>query len=370
MKILILSCDTGGGHNSAAYAIAEVLENRHIDYIVTDPLTFGKKRTSTRVASVYNNMIKNIPSAFGTVYKIGDLYSSTKLRSPVYFANSLYAEKLRLYITDNGFDHVICTHLFAMEAITAIRRKTEFHIPCFGILTDYTCIPFFSETRLDGYFIPNSTDLIQELLDKGLKCDHIYGTGIPVSQKFINHIKKSDARAELSIPQFKPMILIMSGSVGCGNILDLCDEALKQGKNEYSVYILVGKNNELKEKINNRYKEYDYIKTVSFTKQVNLYMNAADVMITKPGGLTSTEAAVANVPLIQLLAYTGCETKNLNFFSSRGMSVRADNAKTAISAAWDLILDKNKATQICEIQKKYINPNAADDIVSKVIEYE
>ena len=75
--------------------------------------------------------------------------------SPVYYANSKYAPGLREYIEGKGFDAVVSTHLFPMEALTAIRKKGGFNIPCYGVLTDYTCIPFFGETKLDGYFIPH-----------------------------------------------------------------------------------------------------------------------------------------------------------------------------------------------------------------------
>ncbi len=111
------------------------------------------------------------------------------------------------------------------------------------------------------------------------------------------------------------------------------------------------------------------IQTVPFTERVNLYMNASDVMISKPGGLTSTEAAVANIPLVHLLAYTGCETKTSSSFP-KGDLARAGNVKDAVHCAWNLIDDKKSlADSMREMQRKYIAPDAADRIVSKVISY-
>lgn len=366
MKILILSCDTGEGHNSAAYAIAEACRKRGIDYTLGDPLDFGGEKTGAIVSSSYNGMIKKTPAAFSLLYKAGDIYSSTKLTSPVYLANSLYADSLKSYIVKNRFDAVICTHLFAMEALTAARKKTGFCIPCFGVLTDYTCVPFFTETKLDGYFIPHE-DLRKEVADKGIPNDLIYGAGIPVSGRFASHMEKSMARDYLAIPQSKAVLMIMSGGVGCGNVIALCDELLKQSNEDYVAYVLVGRNRKLKEKMDRRYGDNDRIQSVAFTKKVNLYMNAADVMISKAGGLSSTEAAVANIPLVHLLVYTACESKNADFFASHELSVRAGSAKSAIAAALELIRNKEKAEKMRAMQRSCINPQAANDIVEKVI---
>ena len=140
MKILILSCDTGCGHNSAAAALADELERRGIEHTVFDPLTLGGKNTERIVSSSYTGMLRKAPSAFGAIYRAGDLYSSTGITSPIYLANAMYAKRLNAYIMGGCYDRVICTHLFAMEAMTAIKRRLGSSVPCYGVMTDYTCV--------------------------------------------------------------------------------------------------------------------------------------------------------------------------------------------------------------------------------------
>ena len=366
MKILLLSCGTGEGHNSAAHAIAEQLTAKNIAYVLADPVSFGSEKAQKIVSASYNQMIKKIPGAFGAIYKMGDLYSSTKLTSPVYFANSLYADNLKSYLEENGFDAVICTHLFGMEAMTAVYNKTDCRTPCYGVLTDYTCVPFFAETKLSGYFIPHE-DLRREMIEKGIPDERIFCTGIPVSQKFSHHTAKAAARNYLVIPHTRKVLLLMSGGIGCGHITELCDEVIRQMEGDYTAYVLVGRNTDLKEKVEERYKNADNIRAVTFTEKVDLYMNAADVMISKPGGLSSTEAAVANIPLVHMLAFSGCETKNAAFFASHGMSVRAKTAKAAVAAARELIFDREKAEEMCNKQRTGIPADAAEKIVERVI---
>ena len=339
MKVLILSCDTGEGHNSAAAAVAGALTQRGIESHVFDPLVLAGKYAERFVSGAYTTIMKKAPSAFNALYRAGDIYSSTGITSPVYHANARYAANLRAYIEQNGYGCVVCTHLYPMETLTAIRKSGDFTVPCYGVLTDYTCIPFLAETDLDGYFIAHE-DLRAELVEKGIPSERIIVTGIPVDEKFAHHMEKAAARNYLAIPQKQDVFLIMSGGIGVGNAGAICDEILRRHSGAFTVYILVGRNSDLKQTLEEKYAGNEHVRIVTFTKKVNVYMNAADVMISKPGGLTSTEAAVAQVPLVQLLVYTACEAPNIAFFSSHGLSERAENAADAAEKAVALVRDK------------------------------
>lgn len=132
-KILLLSCNTGEGHNSAAKAIAAEAAAEGLETEIADPLAFQSGRMKSAASSIYNGIIKSKPKLFGAIYKAGSLYSSTGLRSPIYFANSIYTGNLSGYLAENGFDCVICTHLFGMEAMTALYNKG---IPRHSLLRD------------------------------------------------------------------------------------------------------------------------------------------------------------------------------------------------------------------------------------------
>ena len=246
MKVLILSCDTGEGHNSAAAAVAGALTQRGIESHVFDPLVLAGKYAERFVSGAYTTIMKKAPSAFNALYRAGDIYSSTGITSPVYHANARYAANLRAFIETNGYDRVVCTHLYPMETLTAIRKSGDFTVPCYGVLTDYTCIPFLAETDLDGYFIAHE-DLRAELVEKGIPSDRIIVTGIPVDEKFAHHMEKAAARNYLAIPQNQDVFLIMSGGIGVGNAGAICDEILRRHSGAFTVYILVGRNSDLKQ---------------------------------------------------------------------------------------------------------------------------
>ncbi len=362
---MILTCSTGEGHNSAAHALETALLDQGISCEIADPVAFQSERMQHAVSSLYNNIIKKTPAVFGAIYKLGDLYASTKLPSPVYWANAQYADSLRTYILDKGFDTVVCTHLYGMEVMTAIRHDTDFKVPCYGVLTDYICIPFIEETDLDKFFVP-SEETKQELIQKGIDADRIIITGIPVNKTFSDHVDKASARTQLDIPQDKKVFLVMTGGVGCENMMGLCDALVRSLKSDGMIYVMTGKNNNLKKKLDEKYQSNDQIRTIPFTRNVADYMAASDVLLSKPGGLSSTEAAVANIPMVHIHAIPGCETHNARYFRENGLSCHAHDDKEAVEFAAELAYNQPNAEQMCAMQRKFIPHDAANSIIKEM----
>ena len=129
--------------------------------------------------------------------------------------------------------------------------------------------------------------------------------------------------------------------------------------------VFTGKNQELKNRLQEKFG--DKLQALGFTDQVATYMAAADVLLSKPGGLSSTEAAVANVPLVHIHAIPGCETYNVRFFSDHGMSKNASNDQEAVKFARDLAYDPKAAERMRTMQRVFVNPHAAERIVKEVI---
>ena len=365
-KVLILTCSTGEGHNSAARAVETALKNKQIACEIKDPVSFQSERMTKLVAGLYNDTIRKAPRVFGAVYKMGDLYASSKLPSPVYWANAHYARALKEYILSKGFDCVICTHLYGMEAMTAIRKDPEFKVPCYGVLTDYVSIPFLDETALTGFFVPTE-DTKMHLVSKGTPEDSVVVSGIPVDAKFTDHPDRETARAQLGIPADKHLFLIMTGGAGCENMEKLCARMADSLTEQDMVIVFTGKNQELKNRLEARFGQDGRLQALGFTDQVAVYMAAADVLLSKPGGLSSTEAAVANIPLVHIHGIPGCETYNARFFADHGMSCNAENDEEAVAFARGLAYNHETAEKMRAMQRTYVNPRAAERIVREVM---
>ncbi len=366
MKFLLLSSNTGEGHNSAARAIAETANRCGIEAEIAESLSIGKPNRRALIPFWYNMTIRVAPLVFSAVYHAGDLYDRSRLPSPFHFPATFSAKKLDAYIREKQFDAVICTHFFGMEACGALKRKGKLTVPTFGILTDYTMTPFFCDAELDHYFLPHE-ELIPEAIRRGLPAEKISCDGIPVSEKLNHRVGKAAAREMLDIPQDRRVYLVGCGGAGAGNILDLCREILAQDPGDSLILVLAGRNAKLIKKLDVLREATNRVRPVSFTTDVNLYLEAADVMISKSGGLSSTESAVSNIPLVHLQAIPGCETKNARFFADHGLSVLADDVASAARVAKRLTLNPAEAETMRERQREVIPQDASERILTEIL---
>ena len=155
MDALILSCGTGGGHNSAGRAVECELVSRGHRVTFLDPYTLKDQKTSSVVNHAYISLAQKAPWAFGAVYKLGDAYRKLPVRSPVYHINRGMAPILAGWLEEHPCDAIIMPHLFPAEIVTQM-KKQGLPVPAtFFVATDYCCIPFTEETDCDRYIIPS-----------------------------------------------------------------------------------------------------------------------------------------------------------------------------------------------------------------------
>lgn len=365
-KVLLLSVGTGEGHNSAARAIAEVLREKNIECELVDSVSFKSKRSHGFITNGYGQIVRGAPWMFGLAYKIGAAYDSTRLPSPIYAYHKSYADKVYKYLKDGEYNCVICTHLFSMHSVTAIRKQFAPDLPCYGVITDYTAIPFYRGTALDAYFVPDDGTRGM-LVKKMIPDEKIHTIGIPVSPKFGGGITKEEAREKLGIDKDKKVIVVSTGGAGCGKIKQLCKKLDKAFDDGYAVYVFTGRNIKLKNKIEKAVGKGGKITPLEFTPDIYLYTKAADLAMGKPGGLSCTEVAVAGIPLVLLKAIPGCETYNKRYFVNHGMAVYCKTLGKAVKAARRVLSDAEYAQTMVNNQRKTVNPHTTDEIVEFVL---
>lgn len=375
MKVIVLSCNTGEGHNTAGKAIYSKFLQLGVECDFKDTLSIAGMNVSRTVNNSYVGITTSVPSAFGMIYSIGRTVSDLNTRhlhikSPVYAANTLYRKKLAKFIRDGGYDVAVMPHLFPAECLTSLRTHGLLDIPFICVATDYACIPFWEETKPDYFVIPHP-DLAEDFYSRNIPKEILLPFGIPVSDRFKSKTDRSQARELLGLPEDKPVLLMMSGSMGFGGLEGMTRAIYKKFDCNVRIIILCGRNESMRAHLSKVFADIPSIILQPFTDKVALFMDAADMVFTKPGGLTSTEAAVKNVLLVHTPPIPGCETINAGFFSSRGMSVCAgenagpdDIAQTALS----LWLDKSAQQKMLKSQRDNINPESADDICRFIIE--
>ena len=367
MNVLLLSCSTGEGHNHCARAVRQALEGmgHHTDFF--DMLHLFGEPGPISMESLLNHISTKTPSLFGLMYRAGEKVSALGVTSPVYLVNTNYGKRLSDLINDEGYDAVICSHLFPMETLTFIRRRYEIKARCYGILSDYTCIPFLAETDLDGYFLPHE-QVKAACVQAGMPAEKLIVTGMPVAREFRKALSKKKARALLDIPPQAKMYLVMTGGIGCGDAISLCDALLTMPDEDALIYVLAGRNEELLNGLNEKYSTESEVRALPFTDQVCTYMHAADVLLSKAGGISSAEAAVANVPLVHTMMIPGVETQNAEFFQTLGMSLVANSNEAAARFADRIVYDGKTARRITAAQKEHMPPDGDQRIARYVVE--
>ena len=371
MKILLLSCNAGQGHNSAASAVKEALENRGVTCDMKDALSFAHIRSTSRIVSgTYIGMVSKAPLVFGGVYKAGDIMGSPNFHSPVYYFNALSAGRLGRFIEKGGYDGVVMSHVFGAQMLTRLksRRRRRSCPRTYCVATDYTSTPLWEETTPDYFFIPHE-DLAEEFVKKGIPMEKLVPTGIPISPRYNVKIDKAEARRRLCIPEDALVYLVMTGSMGFGNISDIVSGIIENStRANIAIMVMTGKSKKLQERITEDFKWEKRVIAVPFTTEVPLYMDACDVVLTKPGGLSTTEAAVKGVPLVHTKPIPGCETRNAVFFAEKGMAVPAWSNRTTASIAVKLAENSSARNAVGEAQRREMPKNAADSIAKFIID--
>lgn len=363
-KVLILSCGTGGGHNTAARAIQEDLKANGIQADFIEYLEIINSKVKDKVNKLYIKSTRKNGKIFKNVYKLGELYEKTKLKSPVYILNSLNKNRLYEYIVENHYKYVITTHLFAAQALTAIKKEHDIHF--MQVATDYVSIPFWEETNPDFFVIPNK-ELEKNFTKPKIKKEILLPYGIPVMKDYRQEYDKDECKKSLGLQQEKQYILISNGSMGFGDIIELTKELEKEIKDVIFI-VSCGNNQELLKKLQNTYKNNNRVIPLGYVNNLSQYMKSSDIILTKPGGLTSTEAASTRKPLVHIMPIPGCENYNANFFSQKKMSLKCNNTEEIIENTKELLRNKELQEELISNQKKYIHHDTCEKITNIIIE--
>lgn len=321
MKVLVLSCSTGGGHNSAAAAICEYFEKMGSQCDIVNALDFLPKARAEFISRGHELAYKYAPKLYGAGYRIGEKIPQNRM----YEQNAKGADELCKKLFSGSYDVVISVHIFAAMMMTELRVNREINIPSFFVATDYTCSPGVSEIDADKYFIPHEK-LREEFAAQGIMPGRIVASGIPVREEFTRRSDKSKARRALGMSEEGRMLLLCCGSMGCGPIRSI---ALKIGEvlgENDNLVIVCGSNRQLEKDLQLLTGDDIRIKVCGFTDKMSLYMDAADLIITKAGGLSTTEAVMKRLPILYIDAVPGCESRNIEFMTENSYALEADTA--------------------------------------------
>lgn len=350
MRLLILSCNTGQGHNSCAKAVKAYFEQQGDTCDIVDALGFVSEKASKFISNWHSRLYRHAPTVFDKGYKYIEKHSGLIAEdSAAYNLLTSGVKDLYSFILSENFDAVLCVHIFA--GLLLSKMMTQYPLPIrTGLLaTDYTCSPGFGNCNPDYSFIPDGS-LYDLYVEAGVPEDQIVPSGIPVRADFWRKEEKSKAKTDSGLDPEHDHILMMCGSMGCGPIEEIAKLLAECMDANTELSIVCGTNEKLRRSLLKSLQPYSNVHVHGFVKEISLLMDSADLFLTKPGGISVTEASAKRLPMVLIDAVSGCEAGNLQFFLDKGAAKTADTLEELAVLCAQLL--KNKA-QLSDMAKAY-----------------
>lgn len=343
-KVLIMSASTGGGHNRAARAIKEELESRTIDNMsieceIVDSLKLVNNTMDKVISRGYEKSALYTPKAYGSVYRFSETTIASKNEFKTNPLTSLMARKFKHLLNESTPDLIIGTHPFPMIALSTLKKNNNLHSlsrsesfykstkvdipPMISVLTDYTTHSTWIQNEIDYYIVGH--EYVKELLVyEGVDSEKVKAFGIPVEKSFLSHRDRETVLTELGLSPEKLTVLLMGGSFGAGNIKETLEDLIAIDR-DFQILVITGRNEHLKDKLSKMLDSTIHNKNIcllGYTNKMNDILASIDVLISKPGGLTTTEALLNDVPMIVPYFIPGQEEENLDFLTNCGAALR------------------------------------------------
>jgi len=331
MRVLVLSASVGAGHVRAAEAVEAALrENGEPVTIVNcDVLTFMPQAFRKIYSDGYFEKLRRAPQLLGWLYDATDKpFHQDRLRQKLELAG---ATRLLKKIREFDPDVTICTHFLPTAMLNRERRKGRGRARILTVVTDFEVHGMWLATPSDHYFV--ATDVAKAHLESlGIAPSAVTVSGIPTHPLFAEKKDRSQLRRKLGWRDDLPVMLVSAGGFGAGNAERMVG-ALMDAELRAQIVAVCGKGAALKssiEKIAVRRKaqEFPILKTIGFTTQMDELMAAADLMIGKPGGLTTSESLVKGLAWVVVNPIPGQEEQNAIYLLEQGVGVWSDNLHT------------------------------------------
>ena len=414
MKILIFSAATGGGHNRASNALKSYITSQDPDSVVeiVDVLEQCSSMLNKTVTIGYKTLAKNMPELFGALYKSSDKGSS--FSSLVGSLMSQFAKKLVPLIEDMNPDVVISCHPFASGMMSVVKEDHHICVPVISIITDYMPHRAYIGDNIDAY-VTASPETAQNLAEKyGVDENKIFAYGMPIFQSFYNcdENRKRETLDRLGFSHKKPTVLVMAGSFGVTSILKIYERRVDIDL-DYQMIVITGKNKKLydafEKMLDNEIDEFEtdtltdivpeqpdtnifraiydrsehlrkelgskltstFKRSTNKTKPTKLfyfvdnvedYMHASDLIITKPGGLTTSESLACSLPMAVFKAYPGQESQNADFLVSKQAAIKLEKGDEVKEQIEQLLSNKELLEQMKQNCKSCAPTNASANI--------
>lgn len=344
MSLLFLYMVPGTGHQYAAEAIIEAASQM-------DPskncfgVDSGRQAfplLGKMVNRLYMQMLKRAPFVWEYLYDNPDVEEATRDARDLLIM--ITSRKLKALLKKYKPVAVVCTQAGPAHAMAVEKRNGGLKVPLIGVVTDFGVHAYWLHPEIDLYLVGHE-DTKQEMVRRGIDPSRIHVTGIPIRPKFGETIEMADARQRLKLHPTKRTLLLMGGGHGLGPLPDIV-EALKTVPFPLQTMIVCGRNRSVFRKVTHVVDGSPDFHVFGYVKDTALLMSAADILITKPGGLTCSEALAKQLPLVITTPIPGQEERNVRFLTRHKAARLAQTPEDLLHTIVDLIRHPKKISDM------------------------
>lgn len=367
MKVLIATATAGGGHLAAASAIEDAWQalRPHDSVEKLDLVKFFSPLHRRIHADGYETLVEHAPEIWGMLFsKTDDPKVVARMSRLRRFFTPTSTLKLERHLRRTKPDVVICTHYSPIEVLDRLARDEQAHHPFIAsVVTDFEAHALWMGQSVNLYCVAAEATS-GRLVARGALPGNIAATGIPVSARFSETVDARDIRQRYGLRDDQPVLLLLGGGFGWGPISETLAE-LDKISARFQTIVVCGRNADLRREVAAQDRKHP-THVLGFVSNMNELMAVSDLVITKPGGLTTSEAMASGLPMVVVNPIPGQEAANSDFLLQAGAAIKVNRIEE-MSHRVAQLLGSRKLAAMAEAAKAIGKPTAAANVCEEVL---
>ena len=370
-RVLLLSASSGAGHVRAAQALEKAFAARGdcaVEHI--DTIQYVSKLFQRVYDKAYISMVRRAPELMGVLYERTDQpWQHPRRRLALDRLNT--APMIRLLKRVQP-DLCVATHFLPAEIIAWLIAKRKLHAHNAIVVTDYDVHAMWLCRTVDRYYVAID-EAAEYLANIGVPREKVRVTGIPIDPLFAEPVDRAEARRALGLEPSATLILVSAGGYGIGPVEQLVNDLLALER-PWQIVAITGKAEKVRERLEKISRNAGKLSNgaprlvaVGFTAEMDQYMAAADLLVGKAGGLTTSEALARNLPMALIEPIPGQEERNADHLLEAGTAIRCNNLPAAAWKIAALLDDSGRLSRMREAARGMAKPGAAAAIAEDAL---
>jgi len=365
-RIILMYISEVSGHRNAALSIEKAVRilEPGVEILNINAFNYTNPVAEKVTNSIYMGIIKMAPKIWDYLYDNPRIVKKVeRTKKKIHKANS---PKLKKLFDKFNPDMVICTQAFPCGMVADYKDTYASKLPLVAVLTDYIPHSYWIYDSVDYYITP-SEDVGAKLINKGVSKHKVKSLGIPFDPKFSEPLEKDKLMHKYKLNPGVPIVLIMGGGQGLGPIKTIV-RAFEKTKAKIQEIVVTGTNKKLYKSLKRKIKKYkNNILLFGYVQHINELMHLADIVVSKPGGVTTAEVLAKGKPMIIIKPLPGQEASNTRYLVEKGAAIKLDKPRKINLIIDELINNPHKLNHLSESAKNISKPNSSLDIARFVL---